>query len=288
MSLKYTDEFLTYLKIDKELSYNTCTSYIRDLDELHDYLGQKISTSQIDRSHIRGFFSYLADKNNQPITRRRKLTALRGFFKFLEDESLTKNNPTKNLPAPKVEGKEPIVFTDTEIKKLIAIVKETTHQFQKRDEVILRLLIETGMRLSELTMLDVADINIAEGVVRVKRKGNREQTIPINIKLASILKKFIQHKELNAPLIVSCFKKRMSGRRVAILIKRYLALADIKRDDISVHSFRHAFCSRLLEKGVDLRTIQILAGHRSIATTELYLHISKTKLRKEVAYAEVV
>jgi len=277
--MRYINEFKTYLKVEKEISPNSYSAYIRDLSEFEDY--SKVSENKVTRNHIRGFLSFLNDKFNQPITRRRKLTSLKMYFQFLENEKFIKKDPTKGMPSPKVESKEPQYLTEKEIKKLMTVIDKG------RDEVIMKTLVETGIRLSELAGLNIEDINIKNKTIKVKRKGNKEQTIPINQNLNSLLKSFIKNKNQDEPLIKSIFKKRMSKRRLRILVKRYFKKADINKDHISVHSLRHSFCVRLLEKDVDLRTIQILAGHSSITSTERYLHVSSERLRKEVAYAEV-
>jgi len=278
-AMRHIKEFTTYLKVEKEISPNSYSAYMRDLSEFEDYA--KVAENKITRNHIRGFLSFLNENANQPITRRRKLTSLRMYFQFLENEKIIKDNPTKGIPSPKVESKEPNYLTEKEIKKLMSVVGNG------RDEVIMKTLVETGMRLSELHQLNVQDVNIKERAVRLKRKGNKEQTIPINDNLTALLKTFIKNRQSTEPLILSKFGKRMSKRRLRILVKNYFRKANINKSHISVHSLRHSFCVRLLEKDVDLRTIQILAGHSSITSTERYLHVSNERLRKEVVLAEV-
>ncbi|MDD3607292.1 MAG: tyrosine-type recombinase/integrase [Candidatus Moranbacteria bacterium] len=278
--MRYINEFATHLKVEKEISPNSYSAYMRDLSEFEEFT-QVTNESKITRNHIRGFLSFLDEKANLPITRRRKLTSLRMYFQFLENEKLIKENPTIGIPNPKVEIKEPEYLTEKEIKTLMAIIKKG------RDEVIMRTLVETGVRLSELAQLDIKDIDIKRKTIKLKRKGNREQTIPINLNLTALLKTFIKKRKSTEPLIMSRFGKRMSKRRLRILVKKYFQKADIQKDHISVHSLRHSFCVRLLEKDVDLRTIQILAGHASITSTERYLHVSSERLRKEVVLAEV-
>lgn len=277
--MKHINEFATHLKVEKEISPNSYSAYLRDLSEFEDYAN--VSENRVTRNHIRGFLSFLSDNFNQPITRRRKLTSLKMYFQFLENEKFIKENPTKGMPSPRVESKEPQYLTEKEIKKLMAVIDKG------RDEVIVKTLVETGIRLSELNQLNISDIDIKNKTIKVKRKGNKEQTIPININLTALLRSFIKNRQSSEPLIMSIFKKRMSKRRLRILVKKYFKKAKINKEHISVHSLRHSFCVRLLEKDVDLRTIQILAGHSSITSTERYLHVSNERLRKEVVFAEV-
>jgi len=285
--MRHIKEYISFLKIEKNLSANTVKVYENDLLEFQKYLGRSISIRRIVRSHIRGFLAFLTEKNNQPITRRRKLTTLRNYFNFLEDEEKIIKNPSKNMPMPKVEAKEPACLSEEEIKKLIQAVKKEKSRHRKRNEVIVRVLIETGIRLSELTGLDVGDIDTKEKTIQLKRKGNSEQSIPINSQLNQLLKEFLKKEKPNQPVIRSSFKRRMTQRRVSLLIQKYLKQAGVTKRGISCHSLRHSFCSRLLKKKVDIRSIQILAGHKSISTTERYLHIANAQLRKEVRLAEI-
>lgn len=280
---KYIKQFLDYLQIEKGLSRKTVEVYQRDLLEF----GHFAKSSSIKRSHIRDFFCFLIKKNNQPITRRRKLTTLRTFFQFLENENLIESNPVKNMPSPKVETKEPSYLTEAEIKKLWQAVKSDKSKFGKRNQIMIRLLIETGMRLNELTSLNVGDINTNERIIKVRRKGNKEQSLPINTELNLFLKNFIKNKKLDKPLLISNRGQRITNRRAAITVQKFIKLAKIEKTNISAHSLRHSYCVRLLEKGVNLKSIQLLCGHKSISTTERYLHISQAGLRKDARLARI-
>lgn len=277
--MRHIKEFTTYLQVEKEISPNSYSAYMRDLSEFETYA--KVAENKVTRNHVRGFLFSLDEKLNQPITRRRKLTSLRMYFQYLENEKLIKENPTKGVANPKVEMKEPNYLTEKEIKMLMAVIDKG------RDEVIMKTLVETGIRLSELAQLDIRDIDTKNKTIRAKRKGNKYQTLPINQNLTALLKAFIKDRQSTEPLIMSSFKKRMSKRRLQIMVKSYFKKAKILKDNISVHSLRHSFCVRLLEKDVDLRTIQILAGHSSITSTERYCHVSGERLRKGVVFAEV-
>lgn len=283
---KNIKQYLDYLRIEKVLSGRTIEIYTRDLSEFVKFI-KKSSFNKLARTHIREFLCFLAKKNNQPITRRRKLTSLKNFFQFLESENLIKNNPVKNIAMPKVKEKEPSYLTEVELRKLMEIIKKDKSRHQKRNELIVTIFIETGIRISELVNLDVGDIDAKSKTIIVKRKGGQKQSIPINAKLARKIKQASREKEMDEPLFFSSFKKRITQRRVGMLIQKYLKSAGITKPNISVHSIRHSFCSRLLEKGVNLKTIQILAGHKNISTTERYLHIDKSRLRKEVRLAEI-
>ena len=273
---KYISQFVGYLK-ERNLSPRTIESYENNLNEFWIFLGRRESIRSTTRSHIRGFLVFLADKANQPVTRRAQLIAIRSFFRYLEDENVIKNNPTKNLPLPRVVIKEPAFLQESEIRKLLQAVKK-----DKRAEVAIRILVETGFRLSELTGISVEDIDTREKTIKVNRKGNIEQILPINSGLAKLIKSFVKNKNADMPLITNRMDGRMTQRRVAIMVQDYLKKAGVARKGISVHSLRHSYCVRLLEKGASIQATQILLGHKSIATTERYMHLTKNQLAKEV------
>jgi len=280
--MEHISQFISYLE-ERNLSPNTIKVYNDNLIEFWKFLGKSNSIGATKRSQIRGFLFALAEKNNQPITRRAKLTTIRTFFRYLEDEDVIKNNPTKNLPLPKVEIKEPVFPSEVEIRKLLQAVKK-----DKRAEVAVRTLTETGFRLSELTNISIGDIDTRGKTIKIRRKGNVEQIVPINSGLNKLIKSFVKNKDVSAPLIANRMGGRMTQRRIAIMVQDCLKKAKVNRAGISVHSFRHSFCVRMLQNKVNLKIIQLLCGHKSISTTERYLHISNPELREGVRMAEVV
>lgn len=280
---EYINQFVSYLK-ERNLSPHTIKVYNSNLIEFWEFIGRrKFSVKAIKREDIRTFLFSLSEKNNQPITRRAKLTTIRSFFRYLEDENVIKFNPTKNLPSPRVAMKEPAFLQEAEIRKLLHTVRR-----DKRAEMAVRILVETGFRLSELTNLSVGDVDTKGKTIRVRRKGNVEQIVPINTGLSKLIKCFVKRKDAETPIIANRMGERMTQRRVAIMVGSYLKKAKVDRPGISVHSFRHSFCVRLLQKKVNLKTIQMLCNHSSIATTERYLHIANPELRAGMKMAEVL
>lgn len=284
--MDYISQYIEYLEMERCLSSHTLRVYGNILNEFREYSGRRnFSIRAVKRKDIRTFLFSL--ENNQPITKRLKQTTLRNFFRFLEDEDIIKNNPTRNLPLPKVDIKEPACLSEIEIKKLLEAVKKDKSKFQKRDAVAIRILVETGFRLSEVSNISINDINSKNQTIKINRKGGREQVVPINKNLAVLLQNYIKDKNETSPLIESSFKKRMTTRRLSIMVQKYLEKAGVARNGISVHSLRHSYCVRLLEKGASLKTTQVLLGHRSISTTERYMHLTGNQLRREVGLAEV-
>lgn len=285
--MKYLDDYLNYLKIDKNLGAITIEIYSRDIKEFERYLGKSKTIRRIARSHIRGFLVFLAEKKNQPITRRRKLTSIRSLFEYLKNEDKIEDNPALSVSMPKVSINEPSYLSEKEIKKVLRQIQKDKSRFKRRNYLMTKILVETGIRLNELTSLDVGNADIQNLIIRVTRKGGAEQEIPINKELGRLIKNYIKDKKLDEPLFKSNQDRRITNRRVGLIFQEYVENAKIKKEKISAHSIRHSFCSRLLDKGVNIKSIQILAGHKSISTTERYLHIAKSRLRKEVKLAEI-
>ncbi|MDD3607177.1 MAG: tyrosine-type recombinase/integrase [Candidatus Moranbacteria bacterium] len=279
-------QYLEYLKVEKGLREKSIEVYQRDLLEFSHFT-KSSAVNKLTRGSIRSFLVFLSGKNNQPITRRRKLTSLKNYFAFLENENLIKKSPVKNIAMPKVKDKEPSYLTEKELRTLISFIKKDKSKYQKRNELMVRILIETGIRISELVNLCVGDIDVAGRTITVLRKGGQKQSLPINSELAKQIQSITKNRPINEPVFVSSFKKRITQRRIGMLAQKYFKLAGITKPNVTVHSIRHSFCSRLLEKGVNLKTIQILAGHKNISTTERYLHIAKSRLRKEVRLARI-
>jgi len=284
---KYISQYTSYLEIEKCLSSTTIKIYRNDIVEFQRYLGDKKPIEGTTRDRIRGFLVFLTRKHNQPITRRRKLTTLRSFFEYLTNEKKIRENPTKTIALPRVAIKEPSYFTEREIKKIITQIRKDKTRFKERNLTIFKVLAETGLRIGEMVGLDIKDLDFKNKTMRVKRKGNYIQRIPIPNSLAKDLREFTKNKGFNNPVFISSFKSRITQRRVSMLLQVYIKKAGESQEGKTIHSIRHGFCSRLLDKGVNLKTIQILAGHRSIATTERYLHIAKERLRQGIEMAQI-
>ncbi len=285
--MKYLNSYIKYLKIDKNLSHKTIEAYKRDIGEFHESLGGINSVGNIKRAHIREFFCYLDNKKNCPITRRRKLTSLRNYFKYLKDEEVIKKNPTDSISMPRVSQIEPSCLTEKEIRRILHEVKDDKTRFNERNYLMIKILVETGIRINELTNLKNEDADIENMLLRVKRKGGDKQEIPVNKELNLLIAGHIKSKKPAEPMFISSYGSAITNRRVGLMFQNYVRKAGIKKPNVSAHTARHSFCSRLLDKGASLKSIQILAGHRSISTTERYLHIAKEKLRQEAALAGI-
>lgn len=288
-------QFLNYLKVERGLSPRTILAYRHDLSKFSDFILSipKSSVSMVTKEDIRAFLTKLADqgfkKPNIEITRARKVSAIKSFFNFLVKEGFIPVNPAIDIKAPKIPEKEPCYLTQDEYQELLATVKAiATPYYRPRDLAIITLLLGTGIRLSELVGLTTQSIklNNGESTVKVKGKGNKERTIPLNVEVASVLDKYLKTRPDLATdnLFISRKSNGLSSGAVYHLVKHYLEKAGIKKEKLGVHSLRHTFATSLLnnKENVNLVHIQKLLGHSKLETTRRYLHVSDIDLRNAV------
>lgn len=276
-------QFINYIKIERNLSPLTVKLYSRDLEKLSDFFPNK-KIVELTKQDIRDYIAFLSDTNS-PVTRARKLSCLRSFFKFLAREDLITLNPLDGIDSPKIPQKEPSYLSESEYLRLLETVKkEATIFYRKRDLAIISLFLSTGIRVSELTGLRIGDVDFQEKFIKIIRKGNKEQTLPINDSIVDLLKKYfkIRPKVSFDDFFVSKKGLPLRSNSAYHLVKKYLLLAGIKKDKMGCHILRHTFCTMLLNKEVNLVAIQELAGHRSLETTRKYLHINSVDLRNAV------
>ena len=283
-TLNEIENFLNYLKYQKNFSSHTIKNYKLDLYRLNEYLEEKdIHLRRVDNVLIRGFMADCFRRGESKSTIARRLAAIRSFFQYLISKGKLKDNPAKIVSTPKQEKKIPSFLTEQEISTLLDSIKPST-PLEARDKAILELLYATGMRLSELVSLNLEDVNLNEQLVRVKGKGKKERVIPFGkIALQSLnnylkLRNTINKGKVDArALFLNYQGKRISPRSVERILEKYVKKLAIKRR-VSPHSIRHSFASHLLSRGADLRAIQELLGHESLATTQKYTHLNLKRL----------
>ncbi len=284
-------DYTYYLRIERGLSKNSIDSYRRDLEKLHQYLiKHEINTTpeKIDEELLQGFIYELA-KTLQARSQARIISGLKGFFGYLIFEEYRKDNPMELIEAPKLGRKLPDTLSLEEIDLLIAAIDLSTPQGE-RNRAILETLYACGLRVSELTNLQLSDLYFKEGFISVTGKGDKQRFVPIDKrtqKLISLYRDNIrshgmidtQHSNV---LFLNRRGKKLTRAMIFTIIKQLAIKAGIKKT-ISPHTFRHSFATHLLQNGADLRSIQQMLGHESITTTEIYMHLDRTHLADVLA-----
>lgn len=278
-------QFLNYLMVERGLSKNTLVAYGHDLTSYLDFLAQKgISRADdVKREDIVEFLQYLYERKYSVVSVKRKVAAIKSFHKFLIREDLTNNLPSAELATPKIPRRLPDTLTVSQIEKLLA-APGGTEPLSLRDKAILETLYGSGMRISELTNLDLKDVDFVGGLVRCFGKGSKERLVPLGSFALKALADYIREGRTKLvkgfteqAVFVNARGKRISRKGVWLLVKKYAGRAGLK---LHPHSLRHSFATHLLEGGADLRSVQEMLGHASISTTQIYTHVSREHLRE--------
>ena len=283
---KLINDFKFYLKIERGLSKNTVMSYSHDISSFVDFMENsniKESPQNCSKETLQQFIftqSKLIGSNSQA----RRVSALKSFFNFLIFENYCQDSPADLIEAPKIGRKLPQILNTNEIEKILDGIELNKSQGQ-RNRAIIETLYGSGLRVSELVEITLSNIFIKENIIRVNGKGGKQRLIP----LGSYSKKFIQiYMDEIRPfekikdediLFLNRNGKKMSRAMIFTIIRNAAKKVGIKKK-ISPHTFRHSFATHLLENGADLRTIQLLLGHESIITTEIYTHLDNKHLKK--------
>ena len=284
------EDYRMYLTIERGLSENSIQNYILDVHALQYFLiNEKIEESPTDCSldSVQKFI-YETAKILSPHTQARRLSGLRSFFDYLIFESYRTSNPTDLIEAPKLGRKLPDVLSTEEIELMINQIN-LSHPQGQRNRAILEILYGSGIRVSELTNLSLSNLFFEEDMIRVHGKGNKQRLVPMGGISKEFLEEYITETRKNQKISVKdkdivFLNRRGNGltrQMIFTLIKDLAIKANVKKQ-VGPHKFRHSFATHLLENGADLRTIQILMGHESITTTEIYTHLDTQHLRSVI------
>ena len=284
------EEFINFIRVERQYSNHSITAYAKDLSELAIYIDEEKLGSNIkvvDFYVLRGFITTLYDKELSKSSIERKISTLKSFFKFLYRRGIIEDNPARMLKFPKKEKYLPNVFNVDDIFTLLDLPDKST-PMGMRDALILELLYGTGVRVSELVGLDRNAVDLNGMRILVRGKGKKERIVPLAPELISLIKDYYKVMydivsegrvvESDA-LIINRLGSRMTDRTIRRIVEAYLKKAGLPLD-YSPHSFRHTFATHLLEGGADLRSIQELLGHESLATTQKYTHSDLASLLK--------
>jgi integrase/recombinase XerD len=281
------DRFLNYLQVEKGLSKRTLEAYSHDIIRFRNFLAENKSTSfsEEDTPLILKHLILLRKSGLAARSRARHLVAIRGFYRFLVQEKILRNDPARLIDLPKSGLKLPQVLSLAEIELLIN-TPDTAKPIGLRDAAMLELLYAAGLRVSELINLKLQNINLEAGFVRVFGKGSKERIVPIGIyaqeKINEYLKTVRSRRLTHAPspyLFVARAGNPMTRQGFWKLLRRYAIKAGLGKK-VTPHSLRHSFASHLLEGGADLRAVQVMLGHVDISTTQIYTHVTRDHLKK--------
>ncbi len=274
---RYIDKFVNYLTIEKNASPHTILNYTKDLKRFSAFL-QGRPVEEVDYLTIRKYLASLRSGQYQKRTIARRLAALRSFFKFLYKEGYLKSNPISTISTPKVDKKLPRFLDVATVVKLIES-PETKNLLGLRDRAIMEVLYSSGMRVSELVGLDIADCDFIGGVAKVMGKGRKERICPIGEKASRALRNYLGKRSRNdKALFLNKSGRRLRDRSVRRIIDKYIKNVSSK-EKISPHTLRHSFATHLLDRGADLRSVQELLGHKNLSTTQIYTHITAERMK---------
>ena len=285
-SMRYLEEYLKYLKYQKNYSKDTIDSYEEDLVEFFDFLNREdIKVLELKYDDIRFFLMELDKKNNKASTVSRKLSSLRGFYKFLINKEYTNNNPFVLIKTPRKEKKLPRFFYYNELEEMFNSI-DITDALGQRNRLILEVLYASGVRVSELVNIKLQDINDEE--IKVLGKGNKERITRIGDYAREILDLYLNdgYKKLNKEnsdyIFLNNNGKKLTTRGIRYILEQIIKNTNVKKK-ISPHMLRHSFATHLLNEGCDILSVQELLGHESLTATAIYTHVTTDRL-KDVYY----
>lgn len=281
-------DFFGYLGVERGLSANTLDGYGKDVDHLMEYLESRgLSLTEVDESVLHEFLCTLRDIGLQPRSQARLIAGMRSFFKFLRMEGYLENDPTALLESPRLGRSLPDVLSIEEIDAMIGAIDWDKDE-ALRNNAIVETLYGSGLRVSELVELRLSRVNLADGYLIVEGKGSKERLVPLSPVAGGLIEEYLPMRDLHGVKRGSediVFLNRRGGKmsRVMVfyIIRDLAALAGIEKK-VSPHTLRHSFATHLLEGGANLRAIQEMLGHESIATTEIYTHLDRRRLRTEL------
>ena len=280
-------DFLTMLKVERNVSIHTMDAYKRDINQYLMYLGDLDikNLSDVKSTHIRNYIGVLSDGGMAPASISRIISSIRTYYRFLSSENILDENPVLLINNPKLPKKLPDVLSEKEISLIINAIQESS-QFYQRDKAIIELLYSCGIRVTELCNLEMSNLFIDEDLIRVMGKGNKERLLPLGVRSKKYLDDYIKHsrnshikKSGSSFVFVSRNGNQLTRAMINIILNKWTQVSGLKKP-VSPHKLRHSFATHLLEGGADLRFVQALLGHSDISTTQIYTHIDKHYLKE--------
>ncbi len=278
------DDWLKYLTVERNLSENSVAAYDGDVSRYLEFVkaGSPPDLEALGPSDVTGYMKSLHEKKASARTLRRKLSAIRMFYRYLVREGMCKKDPTENIEIPALGRPLPKVLSGREVEDLLSQPDKKSRE-SMRNSAMMELIYSTGVRVSELVKVKTADVNLTAGFIIAMGKGSKERLIPIGERAVEKVTQYIKNvrgkflKNTNPPeLFLTRLGKPMTRQMFWQIIRNYAASAGITQK-ISPHMLRHSFATHLLQGGADLRSVQTMLGHESLATTQIYTHIGDVK-----------
>ncbi len=276
-------EYLVYLQVEKSLAKNSVESYARDLAKLSVWAEKNnFDVLSLTKQDLREWLIDLSGASLSENSKRRLISALRGFYKFLQFDGHIKKNPAEELIAPQKSSYLPRFLSEYEIETLFA-APDVSGEIGLRDRAVLELLYASGLRVSEAVSLRIFDVDIDAGILTCTGKGNKTRKVPLGKSAVEWLKSYliVRRKKENIEidnLFVSSLGKSLTRQIIHKFVSEYAGKCGL--EDVSPHTLRHSFATHLLQHGADSRSVQAMLGHADISTTQIYTHITDTHLRK--------
>jgi integrase/recombinase XerD len=284
----FVKEYLAHLKLEKNLSANTVSSYQIDINAFVEFIMSKNinDPSRVTTENISRFFKLLKDMGLSATSSARYFSSLKGFFLYLLRNKYILKNPIEKISAPKISKKLPAVLTVNEVEKILCL-PDVENKLGLRDKAILELFYACGTRVSELLNLKIGDLFFKDEIIRVFGKGSKERLIPIGSSAINWIEQYLiksrpllmKKSKSENYLFLNSRSSKLSRMGVWKIIDRYVKEAGITKE-VHPHTFRHSFATHLLEGGADLRAVQEMLGHADISTTQIYTHIDRDYIKQ--------
>ena len=281
------DAFIDNIWIEKGLSQNTLDSYRSDLEQFAGWLNQKkLTYKDSSKKEILSYLSFLFQRGLSIKTVARKLSSLKSFFRYLVFKSIISIDPTSEVDTPKLLKSIPKSISETEVEALLAS-PDVKSDIGLRDKTMIETLYSCGLRISELINLELLNLNLRQGVIRVIGKGQKERLVPMGDQLMNLLSLYMEtsrknflNKKHSDHLFLSSRGQKMTRQSFWHRIKHYCLDSGFEPEKISPHVLRHAFATHLLNNGADLRVVQLLLGHSDLNTTQIYTEVARQRLKR--------
>jgi integrase/recombinase XerD len=283
----YVRQFEGYLKLERSLSKNTVSAYLNDIRKLADF-SEHCGPLEVDEVQLQNFLEWINSLGMTPHSQARMLSGIKAFYKYLLLEDILKHDPSATLEGPRLGRKLPDTLSFMEIEQLLLAIDMNTPEGQ-RNRAMLEVLYSSGLRVTELTDLKLANVYVDLGFLRIVGKGNKERLVPVGRDALKYMRLYLEgvrnHLTIQKGAEPYVFLNRRGGKisRITVFttIKQLAEQIGLKKS-ISPHTFRHSFATHLIEGGADLRAVQEMLGHESITTTEIYTHLDRDYLKQVI------